>query len=562
MRKAAGRLPQAGRDPYKVNRSFLIASSVSVAIIGVSTTVLAGASSDRRIILVAIASWGICVAAIRELITGRLRALMVVTASVIAVGILMPFQNPDVVHALSAFVILLAMAGHALRVENKGDKRFLALATGVWVSQLVWTQPPFASFDLYHVAQWVIQTSLFLFGLKAVGTLTSALSISERRYGSLFGGAPVGLIDADFSAIGTWLAGIPVDGPLALREYLSAHPDRVTEAISLLDIRAVNKAALGLLDVESSEKLTQQLAKISSQKTLGIVTEHLVAISEHRPEFEMKYGVRRADGEEFNAILRTTFPESADGALILSQGMISVTNISGMVAALKSRDDLLATVSHEVSTPLTSLVGFSHELSERPEGLDDAEKAMTVDIIVRQADALSRIIDNLMVVSRRDLSTLNLHMEPIEMATYLASMSMDLGTSSARKPLRFGSCELVLFADQLRLGQILRNLVDNAVTYGGDEITIDAATQGDVGIVTVSDNGPGLPEGRKHHIFERYQRKTLADDEPMTLGLGLPVALNLARAMGGDLTHSRRNGLTTFELSLRLPAKSAVPDAA
>ena len=563
MRTATGQSPQAGRDPYKVNRSFLIASSIAIAILGVSTAVLAGASSDRRIVLVAVASWIIFIAAIRELISGRLRALMVITASVIAVGILMPFQTPDVVHALSAFVILLAMAGHALRAENQGDMWFLVLVTGVWVSQLVWTQPPFASFDQYHVVQWLIQTGLFLFGVKAVGMLTSALSVSERRYDSLFRAAPVGLIDADFSAIGAWLAGIPADGPIAMREYFSRHPDQIAEATSLLDVRAVNKAALSLLGLESEEDLIHQLAKISdSQKMFGFVTEQLVAIWEGRADFEMKYDVRRADGEQFSAILRTTFPESADGSLGLNQGMISVTNISGMVAALKSRDDLLASVTHEMRPPLDSLVDFSHELSERPEDLDEAEKARTVDIIVRQADALNCIIDNLMVVSRRDRSALTLHMEPIEMATYLASISMDLGPTRTRTPLRFGSCEVVLFADRLRLGQILRNLVDNAATYGGDEITIDAITRGDVGIVAVSDNGVGLPEGKKNHVFERYQQRAPADDEPVTLGLGLPVARNLARAMGGDLTHSRRDDLTIFELTLRLPATSALSDAA
>ncbi len=541
---------------------FLMASSVSAAAVGVSATVLAGGSGDEQMVLVAIASWSIFVLAIRELITGRLRALMVVTAAVIAVGLVMPFQDPDIVHALSAFVILLAMAGHALRVENRGDKRFLALITGVWVSQLIWTQPPFVSFDPSHSVQSLIQTSLFFFGVRTVGMATSALSVSERRYGSLFGAAPVGLIEADFSAVGAWLAELPVDEPIGLREYLSGHPDKVAEAFSLIDIGEVNRTALDLLRADSRDSLVRQLATSDSPNTLEVLTEQLVAIWEQRAVFEMSYTAERTDGVQFNAMLGTTFPQSANGDLVLSHGIISLTDISGMVGALKLRDDLLVSVSHELRTPLTSLAGFSRELSERPDDFDEAEKAQTVDIIVREADALTYIIDNLLVASRGDLSALKLHMEPVEMATYLASISLDLGVIQARKRLRFGPCEAVLYADQFRLRQILRNLIDNAVTYGGDEITIDAVTLGDNAMVTISDNGAGLPPGKQDLVFERYQQVARAQGQPMSLGLGLPVALTLARAMGGDLTYSRRNDLTIFELKLALPTTSALTDVA
>ncbi|MEE9177461.1 MAG: HAMP domain-containing sensor histidine kinase, partial [Acidimicrobiia bacterium] len=400
-------------------------------------------------------------------------------------------------------------------------------------------------------------------GVRTVGMVTSALSVSEDRYGSVFGAAPVGLIEADFSAVGAWLAELPVDGAIGLREYLSDHPDQVAEAMSLLDIREVNRTALDLMGADSRQSLVRQLVKNSnSPNTIDVLTEQLVAIWEQRADFEMSYTAERTDGVRFSAMLGTTFPKNADGDLVLSRGIISLTDTSGMVDSLRLRDDLIASVSHELRTPLTSLAGFSHELSERPDDFDDAEKAQTMDIIVREADALTYIIDNLLVASRGDTSALKLHMEPVEMATYLASISLDLGVIQAGKRLRFGPCEAVLYADQLRLRQILRNLVDNAVTYGGDEITIDAVTLGDIGMVTISDNGAGLPQGKEGPVFERYRQVARAKGQPMSLGLGLPVALSLARAMGGDLTYSRRNGLTIFELKLDLPPTSALSDVA
>jgi len=567
MREFTRRSPQAGGDPSRVGPQVLITLGVSAALVGVFTSVLAAGSGDERIGLVAIASGISFALAIRELITRRFRTMRVIAASVIAFGLAMPFQDPDIVHALSAVLILLAMAGHALRVEDGGDNRFLALVAGVWMTNVIWTQPPFASFDLYDAAQWLIQTGLFFFGVRVVGMVTSALSVSERRYGSVFGAARVGLIEADFTAVGTWIAELPVDGPTGLREYLSGHSDQIEEGMSLLEVGKVNRTALDLFGVDSRQSLVQQLARTSnSQNSSTALTEQLVAILEQRPVFETTYTAERADGVRFSAILGTTFPADDNGELILSQGMISLTDASGVVDSLRLRDDLIASVSHELRMPLTSLTGFSRELSERSADFDDAERAQAMDIIVREADALAYIIDNLLVASRGDTSGLSLRMEPVEMATYLATLGLDFGgVIQAGKRLHFGACEAVVYVDQFRLRQILRNLVDNAVTYGGDEITIDAVTPSDranVGIVTVSDNGAGLAPGQEGVAFGRYQQMARTPDNPLSLGLGLSVALSLAKAMGGDLTYSRQNGLTTFELQLPLPKTSNLSNVA
>ena len=540
---------------------------VSAALFGVLTSVLAGVTDDGRIGLVSAVSWIIFALAIRELITRRLRTMSVIVASVIAFGLLMPFQDPDIVHALSAMLILLAMAGHALRVEEGGDRRFLALVAVVWMSNVIWTQPPFAAFDLHDAAQWLIQTGLFFFGVRVVGMVTSALSVSERRYGSVFGAARVALIEADFTAVGAWIAELPVDGPTGLREYLSGHSDQIEKGMSLLEVGKVNRTALDLFGAESRKSLVQHLARTSnSQDSSRVLTEQLVAILEQRPVFESTYTVKRADGVGFSAILGTTFPADDNGELILSQGMISVTDVSGMVESLRLRDDLIASVSHELRTPLTSLTGFSRELTERPNDFDDAERAQLLDFIVREADALTYIIDNLFVASRGDTSRLALRMEPVDMATYLAMLGLDFASViQADKRLRFGACEAVVYADQIRLRQILRNLVDNAVTYGGDEITIDAVTPRDrpnVGIVTVSDNGAGLAPGQEDVAFGRFQQMARTPGNPLSLGLGLSVGLSLAKAMGGDLTYSRQNDLTTFEIQLPLPNTSDLSEVA
>ena len=359
--------------------------------------------------------------------------------------------------------------------------------------------------------------------------------------------------EADFSAVRTWLAELPITGPDALGEHLLSHPNQVAEALCQLEIKEVNRAVLELMRVESRAELLQQLTRISdSPEFVRAFAEQLVAIWEQQPVFEVSYRGERADGEQFNALLGTTFPVNAAGDLILSQGVVSVTDLTELVDAFELKDQLLASVGHELATPLTSVAGFSRELTEQPDNFDDVERTQAVAIIAQEADALTHVIDNLLVAGRADLSTLKLRMEPVEMATFLAAMSLNLDVIRTGKRLQFGSCEAVVYADPHRLRQVLRNLIDNASTYGGDEISIDAVALNGRGRITVSDNGSGLPKWQEGRVFERYQRPTRTKGQPMSLGLGLPVAFRLAQAMGGSLTYSRQDGPITFELELDL----------
>ncbi len=89
--------------------------------------------------------------------------------------------------------------------------------------------------------------------------------------------------------------------------------------------------------------------------------------------------------------------------------------------------------------------------------------------------------------------------------------------------------------------QILRNLLENSRKYGGDQVLVDGEMYGDLYRLTVADNGPGVPEGDRDRIFEHFEQLTKGDSRlSQGVGLGLPIARKLARAMGGDLWFSPR----------------------
>jgi signal transduction histidine kinase len=121
--------------------------------------------------------------------------------------------------------------------------------------------------------------------------------------------------------------------------------------------------------------------------------------------------------------------------------------------------------------------------------------------------------------------------------------------------------QVAALGDPLRVRQILRNLLTNAGRYGGDEVSVEVGVAGTTAWLAVSDNGQGVPEKDAELIFDSYQRSDNAVQEPKSVGLGLSVSRKLARMMGGDITYSRRDDLTRFELTLpcNAPARAKAP---
>jgi signal transduction histidine kinase len=114
----------------------------------------------------------------------------------------------------------------------------------------------------------------------------------------------------------------------------------------------------------------------------------------------------------------------------------------------------------------------------------------------------------------------------------------------------------------LRTRQILRNLITNAVRYGGDTIAVEVAAEGKMARVTVRDNGAGVKGMDGERIFDAYYRAAQAESKPDSVGLGLSVARQLARLMKGDLVYRRRSGWTEFELTLPLGEMPALIESA
>ena len=220
----------------------------------------------------------------------------------------------------------------------------------------------------------------------------------------------------------------------------------------------------------------------------------------------------------------------------------------GLEELAEAKDRFIATVSHELRTPLAAVVGFSGELADGLEMYSPEEIAEMVVLISSQSQEVAQLVDDLLTAERAASGNLTISPRSIDLLdecrSIVDSLGVELDVAIVGDPS-------MAWADTLRTRQIVRNLLTNAYRYGGKTVRVEVSNHRNLASLVVSDDGPGVRGIDAEHIFDPYYRsQSPSDARPDSVGLGLAVARQLARMMGGDLVYRRRGGWTRFELSL------------
>lgn len=205
------------------------------------------------------------------------------------------------------------------------------------------------------------------------------------------------------------------------------------------------------------------------------------------------------------------------------------------------RRDFVANVSHEFKTPLTAIQGFAETLLSG--ALDDlANRKRFVEIIREHARRLARLTDDLLKLSRIEAGRLELEMRPIRVEALVNGCLETTRPRAESKGLnlyvQLPQSMPAVRGDGAQLGEVLQNLLDNAVQYtpSGGEIKVEARKNGREVIFTVADTGIGVPESDLERIFERFYRVDAARSrEAGGTGLGLAIARHIVDAHGGRI---------------------------
>jgi signal transduction histidine kinase len=226
----------------------------------------------------------------------------------------------------------------------------------------------------------------------------------------------------------------------------------------------------------------------------------------------------------------------------------------GLEELAEAKDRFIATVSHELRTPLAAVVGFAGELAEGVDSYTSDEIAEMVQLIASQSVEMAQLVDDLLTAERA--ASGNLTVKPVTIDLLLESRSV-VDSMRAGVDVIIEGEPTPAWADTLRTHQILRNLLTNADRYGGKVVKINVSSLGDTAVIVVSDDGPGINVVDSERIFDPYYRAQTEEARPDSVGLGLAVARQLARIMGGDLVYKRRGGWTRFELTLPATPENA-----
>ena len=216
---------------------------------------------------------------------------------------------------------------------------------------------------------------------------------------------------------------------------------------------------------------------------------------------------------------------------------------------IEAKDEFVASVSHELRTPLTAVVGLAQELRDRGETFSAQERSEFVDIIASQSTEVGNIVEDLLVAARADIGKVSISPRPMNLLTEVESTVGALDEREKERVEILGR-RVLAWADPTRVRQILRNLLTNAVRYGGEHIQVEVGERDGMSVVSVSDDGEGIAPSERENIFRPYHHGRGEQSQPASVGLGLTVSKQLAQLMGGELTYRYEEIQSIFELSL------------
>ena len=227
-----------------------------------------------------------------------------------------------------------------------------------------------------------------------------------------------------------------------------------------------------------------------------------------------------------------------------------------LVQTEKLRSALLSSISHDLRTPLASIIGSSSSLLSDEFRLPEAQRRDLLRNIQEEAERLNRFVGNLLDMTRLESGALQLRLDSVDIrdvaaraieriAPRLGSRKLDRTFTPDLKPTRL---------DAALMEQVLFNLLDNAVKYSPDGSMIDVSARPEGGnlIVDISDQGPGIPADKLERVFDKFYRLERTDRQPAGTGLGLSICRGFVEAMGGRIVALRREpgAGATFRITL------------
>jgi len=235
------------------------------------------------------------------------------------------------------------------------------------------------------------------------------------------------------------------------------------------------------------------------------------------------------------------FSVSALTSMLVTRGKERAT-LAKSAEVEKTRADLLRSVSHDLRTPLTSVIGSSSMLLQSWDKLTDIDRRSLVSDIRDDAEWLLNMAENVLSATRMEGSTvLHTEAQPAEEIVYQAVARCRLRMSGSDIGIHAPNSLVIVRVDAALIERVLINLIENAYKYAAPPITVEIEPQRNgLAAISVADRGDGIPTEQLATIFERGRQRP--PDSSRGLGIGLSLCRAIVRAHGGEITCQNREG--------------------
>ena len=364
-------------------------------------------------------------------------------------------------------------------------------------------------------------------------------------------------VEANVELLGDQLAGLGLrlitaaDGPAALARATADRPD-----LCILDV-SMPAGDLGIDPRETGFEVCRRLKRDPRTARIPVIfvsalndaAVRLKAIEAGGDDFLLKPHDRHVLGARVRSLLKLKGTTDA-----LEESLASLRE------AQQAREDLVRMIVHDLKTPLTSVLATLEMLRDGDFGPLDERPARALSDVEGKAEDLLGLIQDLLDVSRVEEQSLALQPEPIAPAALLAEILFDWGIrfrqEQATAQAEVADDAPVFTADKTLLKRVLSNLVQNAITHARMPVTLVLAARrdGEGILLTVADDGPGIPEAYQELIFQKFEQVRAAEAPRVrSSGLGLAFCRVAAESHGGRIwVRSVEGQGSTFHLWLPL----------
>jgi PAS domain S-box-containing protein len=352
---------------------------------------------------------------------------------------------------------------------------------------------------------------------------------------------------------------------LSLRESVErfrAIFSQTTAGIAQADLSGkillVNKKFCDMLGYQEAELLSKSILDLTFTEDATKGDEHFERLRKKGVPFDAENRLVRKDGSvcwvavSVSALLDSHGkPESA---------VAVYHDITERKALEQQKDEFIGIAGHELKTPVTSIKAYAEVLQERFDKMSDTRNSSLMNKLNGQLDRLTILIRDLLDTTKIAEGKLELRLEKFNIAAFISERVEELQRLSEKHKIKFKSGKLrPVMADKERIGQVLTNLVSNAIKYSppGESIQITAAADAKGIKITVSDKGIGIHDKFKDKIFDRFYRVKGSKSPSSGMGLGLYISAAIIHRHHGTIGVKSKPGKgSTFYFTLPLNQKT------